>query len=199
MVWEFFSNRKWINFDAGLDVLGDFVEEAQTQLPLDSAAGTAVLDLMHLNAAEASLPAGLREGGPRDPFRLDVSRSATFEAIFESDCGPFVGHDPRNEPRLWDVTLYGSDASKLAWLAETESVEELRHDFTGTVTRLGDLYDQFQESRRTFDLAADSTFWVPTAFAVRATLWRAKIAVLLSEDEPDDSLTEVATTLASRY
>jgi hypothetical protein len=199
MVWEYFSNRNWIDFSAGLDVIGDFFEQAPIQLPRGAQAVTAIFDLIHLNSAEASIPGGFAEPTGNAPFFLEVSRASAFTAINETNSGPFVGHDPRENPGLWDVTLYGSDASKLFWLADTDSVEELRDGFISAVTKLGDRYQRFDESRTgwTFD---DSTFWLPTAFAVRATLWRAKIAVLLDEgDEAEKDFSKVYDTLASRF
>jgi hypothetical protein len=45
---------------------------------------------------------------------LGVPKGADRFAIESTDSGPFVGHDPREARRLWDVTFLSSDASKLA-------------------------------------------------------------------------------------
>jgi hypothetical protein len=164
MVWEFFSARDWVEFDEALQVLGDYIEQAPTQLRLDSDAGSAVLDLMHLNAAEGSLRTGLRAPTPtRGPF-LVASRPAAISAIYETDTGPFVGHDPRENPRLSDVTLFGSDASKLAWLSGTDSVAGIATRFIPTVTRLGNLHREFHDRRQEWTFH-DPTFSAPTAFS----------------------------------
>ncbi len=85
------------------------------------------------------------------------------------------------------MTLLSSDASKLAWLAETESVEELRERFIAAVTRLAELYPSLE------DPAAYERL---RTFPVQATLWRAKIAVLLDEQDFAGSFREVYSSLA---
>jgi len=86
--------------------------------------------------------------------------------------------------------LLGSDASKLAWLAETDSVELLAQRFIPAVTRLAEMYQELSE--RLAEWPGElSPQWRPAAFAVQATLWRAKIGVLLGEEDIADSLLEV--------
>src|SRR4051794_6475649 len=122
MVWEYFQRNEWIDFDAATEVISSFFAAGLTQLRPDTRAARAVADLMHLNAAEADLPVAASEGRLQVdlravPFHLKVSADAARFAINATDSGPFVGHDPLTARRFWDVTLYSSDASKLAWLA----------------------------------------------------------------------------------
>ena len=192
MVYEYLSQQGWVDFRAATDTITTFFRAGQTILAWNEPPARVVEDLMHLNAAEAALPEAVRGGrlrGPSaaGPFHLEVSEAAARFAIDSTDSGPFVGHDPRQARRLWDVTLLSSDASKLAWLAETESVEELRERFTVAVTRLAELYRGLE------DPAAYERL---RTFPVQATLWRAKIAVLLDEQDFAGSFREVYSSLA---
>jgi hypothetical protein len=190
MVWEFLSEQGWVDYRRASETISEFLVGAETILPPDSVAGRAVLDLIHLNAAELAVPVGLREPRANAPFLLEVPRQAARVAIYVSDSSPFWGHDPTEQARLWDVTLYSSDASKLAWLSETESPETLAERFIPAVTRLAALQQRLHESRAEWQYD-DPTFWEPSAFAALATLWRAKLAVVLREEEFSDSLWEV--------
>jgi hypothetical protein len=133
--------------------------------------GRAVADLMHLNAAELALAIQLPEfhGEP-----LAVSVQAAEFATVLTNSGPFFGHSPLDRPALWDVTLFGSDASKLAWLADTDSVEVIRDRFDSVVSDLAGMYRDVEEP---------TGYGAPAFLELRATIWRAKIAVLLEEDK----------------
>jgi len=72
------------------------------------------------------------------------------------------------------VTLLGSDASKLSWLSGGESVERLRQGFDAVIHDLAGLYQNVEDA---FGYGRHD------AFGLRATLWRAKIAVLLEEED----------------
>jgi hypothetical protein len=207
MVWEYLAERGWVDFGSTVETADAFIGSTATHIGVEGPALTATLDLVHLNAAEASLPGGLREPGLDAPFRLEVAPWVTPFALFASDCGPFWGHDPRDGPKIWDVTLYSGDASKLAWLAETDSVITLAERFVPAVQRLGALYVQFFASSGELfasDPALSERFqdwlpvwpWDPNAFPVRATLWRGKLAVLLGDEEFQSSLFEVYNSLA---
>ena len=198
MVWEYFQQNGWIDFDAATETIGGFFAAGLTQLPADTAAARAVSDLMHLNAAEADLPAAaaqdrLQLGLVAVPFHLRVSSDAARFAINATDSGPFVGHDPLEARRFWDVTLYSSDASKLAWLAGTDTLEGLRENFIPAVTDLVGLY---RGGRQGFGYQSLQAF--EAAMPIQITLWRAKLAVLLEEDGFEDSLYEVYRAVAGR-
>jgi hypothetical protein len=174
MLYNFLEDEGFFDFSSAAGVIRTFFEESPTILPIESSAVDAVADLMHLNAAEASLQEFRFSSTELPPRPLAVSERAAHFAIVTSDSGPFVGHDPREEPRLWDVTLYGSDASKLAWLADTDSVEAVAARFTEIIPRLAEYYRgvpiyDYQQSAE--------------ALQMRAILWRTKIAVLLQEHD----------------
>jgi hypothetical protein len=140
---------------------------------------------MLLNAAEIQLAAMQRESVESLP--LHVLPASASRAIFLTDSGPFLGHSPRDKPRLWDVTLYGSDASKLAWLAGSDAVEEIAtrftpimHDLLGYCDRYGNIYGS------------------PPIFALRATVWRARIAAILNETDYESELRGVYESLERR-
>jgi hypothetical protein len=199
MVWEFFATRGWIDFDRATPTITDFFSSGRTQLAADEPAALAVADLMHLNAAEADLPVAatqdrLQTDLAGQPFHLVVSADAARFAINATDSGPFVGHDPRQSRRFWDVTLFSSDASKLAWLADTDSLETLRERFVPAVSDLAGLYRAGEG-----DFGYESFEVIRRAMPVQATLWRAKLAVLLAEDEDERlvaSLADVYFTLS---
>jgi hypothetical protein len=92
------------------------------------------------------------------------------------------------------VTLLSSDASKLAWLAATDSLETLRDRFLPAVTDLAGLYQGVQG---VFGYEAFEDAF-RQGFPVQATLWRAKIAVVLEEEAFGDQLVDVYQTLADR-
>jgi len=200
MVWEYLAESGWVDFSAATETITGFFRSGRTQLAADDPAALAVSDLMHLNAAEADLPAAatqdrLHTGLAAAPFTLQVSAGAARFAINSTDSGPFVGHDPREARRFWDVTLLSSDASKLAWLARTDSLEILRDRFLQAVTDLAGLYEGVQG---VFGYEAfEENF--RQALPVQATLWRAKIAVLLAEETFGDQLVDVYRTLAGRF
>jgi hypothetical protein len=199
MVWEYLSENGWVDFTAATEMITVFFARGQTRLAADDPAALAVSDLMHLNAAEADLPTAAAEDRLQTqvsgvPFYLLVSADAARFAINSTDSGPFVGHDPRQARNFWDVTLFSSDASKLAWLAGTDSLETLRERFKPAVMDLAGFYrgaeDQFgSEALQRFR----------DAFAVQATLWRAKMAVLLEEEAFADRLVDVYRTLTTSF
>lgn len=169
MVYEFLQGQGLVNFSAATHALDQLFSGIQTVIAIDSPEGMAVLDLMHLNAAEIAL-----RPEPDYELPLYVPEPAARAAISATNSGPFVAHNVRARPRLWDVTLLGSDASKLAWLADTESVETVAERFVDVVRRLAELYAQ----------SGDPTeYGEPGLLAMRALLWRAKIAVLLDEED----------------
>lgn len=190
MIWEYLHARGWVDFEVAHATISSFFENVGSVVPPGSDADLAATDLIHLTAAELALPHGLRETPRYAPFFLEVSEPAARLAVFYSDCGPFKTHNPREQPRLWDVPLLGSDASKLAWLAETDSVEVLAERFIPAVTRLAAMHQELSE-RRSDRLDDDLTVWRPEVFAVQATLWRAKVGVLLGDEEVGDALLEV--------
>lgn len=209
MVWEGLQQTGWVDFRSATDTITGPFRRGQTQLRMDEPAGAAVIDLMHLNAAEIDLPTAAAQGrlrpgfvaAPRMPFRLEVSADAARVAIETTDSGPFVGHDPRQARRFWDVTLFSSDASKLAWLSGTDSLDELQARFVPTVQSLGDLYRTLERPYGEYGGPQESsvaTFLATHAetFPVRATLWRAKLAVLLEEANFLDDLREVFYSLS---
>ena len=153
----------------------------------------ATRDLMHLNAVEAMLPP-LGNSLPEPPMHVPAL-AANF-AILASNSGPFVMHDIRADPQLWDVTLLGSDASKLSWLLGSTSVQKLRDEFDGVIARLNETHLAFRSARldaslewgdlsRAIDQTAEASVrgW-------KATLWRGKIAVLLGESIATNELTK---------
>lgn len=174
MIYQSLEQAHLVDFGRASDEIRGFLSEGRTMLPAQSDAVQAVADLIHLNAAEATLLVPLPEGARlfREPLLVTVD-AARF-AISATDSGPFIGHDPRQRPRLWDVTLLGGDASKLAWLGGTDSVDVLRDRFDDVIARLASLYHEREDP---------AGYGNPEAFSLRATLWRAKIAVLLEERE----------------
>jgi hypothetical protein len=197
MVWEYFQRNGWIDFDAATETIGGFFAAGLTQLPPGTPAARAVADLMHLNAAEIDLPAATAQGRLQAdlvgvPFHLRVSPDAARLAINATDSGPFVGHDPLQARRFWDVTLYSSDASKLAWLAKTDKLEGLRENFVQAVTDLAGLYRGVNQG-----FGYESLQAFRAAMPVVMTLWRAKLAVLLQEDGFEGSLYDVYRAVAS--
>ena len=191
MIWEVLHELGWVDFTVANATISRFFDEVGSGVPVGSDADLAATDLIHLTAAELALPRGLRDTPSDGPFFLNVPKSAARLAAFSSDCGPFKTHNPREKPRLWDVTLFGSDASKLAWLADTDSVETLAERFVPAVMRLGDMYDDLSQRRTDRPDDHGPTAWRPEVFAVRATLWRAKIGVLLRDEDPVNALEEV--------
>ena len=194
MIWEYLQERGWVDFGVAHATISSFFEDVGSVVPPGSDADLAATDLIHLTAAELALPHGLRETPLYAPFFLEVPEPAARLAIFCSDCGPFKTHNPREQPRLWDVPLLGSDASKLAWVAETDSVEVLAERFIPAVTRLAAMHQELNE-RRSDRPDDDPTVWRPEVFAVRATLWRAKMGVLLRDEEVGDALQEVHASI----
>jgi hypothetical protein len=191
MVWEYLAESGWVDFGPATETITAFFDSGRTELAADDPAAVAVSDLMHLNAAEADLPAAaaqerLQVDLPNMPFRLEVSADAARFAINATDSGPFVGHDPREARRFWDVTLLSSDASKLAWLSGEDSLEGLRQRFIPAVSDLAGLYRDLGDAYGYEPLRA-----FPPSLPVQATLWRAKIAVLLQEEAFEESLIEV--------
>lgn len=173
MLYESLSDQGLVDFSEASAVINEVFVGGRTLLPPRSGAAVAVADLMHLNAAEAHLVGGIQLA-ERLELPLPVSRESARFATWATDSGPFLGHDPRENPALWDVTLLGGDASKLAWLSRSSSVETLRDNFDAVIRDLAGLYETREDPigygrRDIFDL--------------RATLWRAKIAVLLGEDD----------------
>jgi hypothetical protein len=134
-------------------------------------AALSVMDLMYLNAAEIQLCGMIHHEGVESP--LGVSSQAASTATVLTDSGPFVGHDPRTRPRLWDATLYGSDASKLAWLAKSDKVDQVAERFVTIMHELAAYCERHGQ-----DIYGNRQI-----FALRATVWRARIAVLLSETD----------------
>jgi hypothetical protein len=207
VVWEDLQEIGWIDFGWVTETIAVPFVTGQTQLGMQEPGGAAVVDLMHLNAAEIDLPTAATQGrlqpgliaAPRMPFRLQVSREAAHVAIEITDSGPFVGHDPRATRRFWDVTVFSSDASKLAWLCGSDSLEELRARFIPTVRQLGDLYRRLEPFRQSGSPAEGfAEAFLAThlqTFPVRATLWRAKLGVILEEENPVDGLREVFYSL----
>lgn len=191
MIWEYLHERGWVDFSIASREISRFFEEFGSVVTPGSDADLAATDLIHLTAAEVALPHGLRDVSPDAPFYLDVPERAARLAVFCSDCGPFKTHNPREQPRLWDVPLLGSDASKLAWLADTDDVAVLAERFVPIVDRLAVMYQELSD-RRGDQENDDLTTWRPDVFAARATLWRAKVGVLLGEeDDLGDTLREV--------
>jgi hypothetical protein len=173
VIYESLQKDGLVDFSEATSVINNYFRTAQTVLPFESGAGTAIADLIHLNAAEASLAAYALQREPTDkPLR--VLPEAASLAIWTTDSGPFFGHDPRENPGLWEVTFFSSDASKLAWLSRTHSVETLRERFDDVIA------DLFAQYRGQEDVLGYSN---PEMFHIRAVLWRAKIAVLLDEDD----------------
>jgi hypothetical protein len=173
VIYESLIDQGLVDFSEATPLITAVFVGERTLLPPDSDAATAVTDLMHLNAAEAHLliPAQLSESLE---LPVPVSRESAHFATWATDSGPFLGHDPRENPALWDVTLLGGDASKLAWLSGSWSVATLRDKFATVISDLAGLYRRYEDpigyGRSDF-------------FDMRATLWRAKIAVLLGEDD----------------
>lgn len=191
MIWEELQRSGWVDFGVAQPAIAYFFADVGSEVEPGSEADLVSTDLIHLTAAELALPQGLSETRPPNaPFFLEVPEEAARLAPFTADCGPFKGHNPRDEPKLWDVTLYGSDASKLAWLARTGSVQGVAERFVEVVSRLADMH-QALRARRNVWLGDEATTFRPEVFAVRATLWRAKIGVLLGEDDIGDVLENV--------
>ena len=195
MIWEELRDRDWIDFSVAEPTISTFFSAVEPWVPVGSDADLATSDLIHLTAAELALSEGgleQRLDAPTSevPFHLHVSEQSARLAVFSSDCGPFKLHNPREQPRLWDVTLFGSDASKLAWSAESDAVEVVADRFLGIVRRLADMYDDV-DRRRPPVSASDPTAWRQDVFAARATIWRAKIAVLLDETNITPTLEDV--------
>jgi hypothetical protein len=186
VIWEELQSQGWVDFTAAHQTISSFFAGAGSEVAEGSEADLAATDLVHLTAAEIALPTGLQDA-LYVPFSLEVPTWAARLAVFSSDCGPFKTHNPRETPRLWDVTLLGSDASKLAWSAGTDSVELVAERFIPVVSRLAEMYARLNE-RRTDLVEDDPTAWRPEVFAARATLWRAKIGVLLGEENIADAL-----------
>jgi hypothetical protein len=173
VIYEMLSDQGLIDFSEATPVIREVFVGEKTFLRPDSEAARAVTDLMHLNAAEAHLVGQvLPLSEPLEPPVRVSPESARF-ATWTTDSGPFLGHDPRKEPALWDVTLFGGDASKLAWLSGSWSVEALRDKFDAVISDLAGLYEGREDP---------IGFGRRDVFDLRATLWRAKIAVLLGED-----------------
>jgi hypothetical protein len=191
VVYEYLIGERWIDFRYATETIYAFFDRwpalsppdgVRTIPPPEGSVLAAVTDLIHLNAAEAALVAewGEPESGLQIPphtrkFQFEplrIPQQAAEFALFATDSGPFVGHDPRDNARLWDVTLLGSDASKLAWLSGSDSVDVLAEQFVDVVQRFAALYPT--------NLNAWG-YGNRDAFGMRATLWRAKIAVLLNE------------------
>jgi hypothetical protein len=171
-VYEYVQQQGLVEFGTATDQIKSFLGQAETILPGDSPAISAAIDLTHLNAAEITLllePSAFTHGEP-----LRVSEQASQLALSATNSGPTYGHDPREQPRLWDVTLLGSDASKLSWLGETDSVQIVADRFETIVHRLADLYARYPDI---IDYGRRGVF------ALRAALWRSKMAVILGEED----------------
>lgn len=189
MIWEELQAAGWVDFGVADEAISDVFAKVASGVPAGSEADLAATDLIYLTAAELAVPRGLGEG-PDAPFFIEVPESAARLAAFSADCGPFKTHNPREAPKLWDVTLFGSDASKLAWVAATDSVEVLRERFVATVVELAGMYQQLD--RRAGDLSETyGPLWGPAPFAARASVWRAKVGVLLGESDVLERLIEV--------
>lgn len=164
------------DFTAAKGALGTFFENAGSRIDVDDDAAELVRDLMLLNAAEIEL-AGMAAHHEEVDLPLEVSSQAASRATFLTDSGPFVGHDPRAQPRLWDVTLYGSDASKLAWLAGSDAVDEVAASFIPIMSELAGYCERYA-----------NIYGNRQIFALRATVWRARIAALRGETDHSDIL-----------
>jgi hypothetical protein len=188
VIWEHLQERGWVDFGDAPSTITRFFDQVGSFAEPGGETDLVATDLIHLTAAELSLPQGLGAGRGDAPFFLEVQDRASRQAAFRSDCGPFKSHNPAAQPRLWDVPVYASDASKLAWVAETESVEVLAERFVPAVQRLASLYEDL--GRR-----GDAP-WRRDVFAAGATLWRAKVAVLLREADVDEMLRTVHSSLS---
>ena len=80
---------------------------------------------------------------------------------------------PRRAAALWDVTVLGSDANKLARLAGTSDLGLLRERFGDVMRRLVEMYREPDLPPEFEDLAQVIT--------LKGALWRSKLAVLLRE------------------
>ena len=174
MIYEMLSDQGLVDFSEATPVISEVFVGERTFLRPDSEAARAVTDLMHLNAVEAHVVGQVLPRSESLDLPVRVSPGSARFATWTTDSGPFLGHDPRNNPALWDVTLFGGDASKLAWLSGSWSVAALRDNFDTVINDLAGLYEGREDP---------IGFGRRDVFDLRATLWRAKIAVLLGEDE----------------
>ena len=178
MVYEYLSVRRLFAFDEATETINGFFTDAGTGATADGP----VADLIHLNAAEATVLLGPTRFGTGRPLAgpLAIPAEAARFAISASDSGPTYGHDPTDGPGLWDVTLLASDASKLAWRLRSGRVDDLRDNFDRVVKEVSQSFagaagswDYFQRQER------------PDVLVTQAVLWRAKIAVLLNEAQTE--------------
>ncbi len=177
MVYEYLAEQDLIDFAAATGPITGVVSDRRPEADMEPADIAAVTDLLHLNAAELTLLETPPWESINPGFR--VSEAAGVRAISATNSGPFFAHSVLEQPRLWDVTLLGSDAGKLAWLSGSESVEYIATRFVQIVDRLGQMYRDYDDP---------TGYGRKDRFAMRALIWRSKIAVLLAEEHPDSIL-----------
>jgi hypothetical protein len=186
MIYEQLS--KHVDFTEVSEAITQSFASAAREIP----GAQALVDLTHLNAAEAATlwPRAVPISETQSVLPLAVPAEAAYFAISATDSGPMWLHDPTNNPKLWDVTLLGSDASKLAWISQNESVEALAASFTSVISKLGEHYGRINPELDYLGRARNTEL-----FAVQAMLWRAKIAVLLKEENTRHWLPDVIKPL----
>jgi hypothetical protein len=173
---QLFEQTGQFNFDEAEPILDRLIDNRPSVgIVADPDWVVAVRDIMLLNAAEASLPPF--RGAPELVSPHLVDEVATRIAFVATDSGPFVAHNPLVAPGLWDVTLLGSDANKLAWQAQSSSLETVSESFLSIAKRLIGFYRIASESAEVGPI--DTVGVVRT----KCTLWRAKLGVLLNESE----------------
>jgi hypothetical protein len=180
MVWELFSERGIFEFG---DASPAIRRLAGSRAPFGSSGHSELEERLHLNSAEIMLPPLTPELWRSRPITV-ASRAADL-AMLATNCTPFQGCLSDEPPALWDVTLFGSDANKLARVAGTTDVVELRKQFVAVIRRLRDLYLEHAREPNFQEVAQ------PRVVALKGALWRAKLAALLHEDVPADEIDQL--------
>jgi hypothetical protein len=121
--------------------------------------------------------AGEARRTPNQILPIKVSDSAAADAIFKTDCGPFMEHAQKlpSELKPWDIFAFAGDMSKLELLGLSEDINALADpkNMEFAVTELAMRYDRAGFGDRIVESGI---------LAAQGLIWFAKLAVLRQED-----------------
>ncbi len=124
-------------------------------------------------------------------FPVHVTDSVAADAIYKTDCGPFMEHSLKKESELrpWDVFAFAGDMSKVELLGYSDNINALADPAT-----MQYLLEQLAERYRGAGLG--ERIVESGLLAAQGLVWSAKLALLRREDYTETSgLPFVATYL----
>lgn len=187
---EWLNTRGLIQFTKpAIESIASYTQAWTTVRTAPTEAGQSFRTYIELGAIDFAL-APLYRDDPRGPttgtapadriFPITVPDSAAADAIFKTDCGPFMEHEQKepSELRPWDVFTFAGDMSKLELLGLNADVNALadRKVMESLIDALAERYNAAGLGDRVVESGL---------LAVQGLVWFAKLALLRGEDYTD--------------